>query len=133
MRRPIILLLMTGSTCMAVAQQKPAYKIGNKLTIYTDAKGSNEHFASSGSIELTKKGQPVETELAVFVDPAKTYQAMIGIGGALTDAAAETFYKLPADKQKEFLTAYYDKEKGIGYTFGRTNMQSCDFSSDIYS
>jgi glucosylceramidase len=133
MRKSILLLLLTGGSLAAGAQQKPTYKPGNKATIYTDAKGSSEHFASSGAIALTAKGQPVETELAVFVDPAKTYQTMIGIGGALTDAAAETFYKLPADKQKELLTAYYDKEKGIGYTFGRTNIQSCDFSSDIYS
>ncbi|MDB4925072.1 glycoside hydrolase family 30 protein [Mucilaginibacter sp.] len=133
MKRSIILLLITCSAYVAGAQQKPAAKIGNKLTIYTDVKGSNEHFASSGTIALTKKGQPGETELAVFVDPAKTFQTMVGIGGALTDAAAETFYKLPVDKQKEFLTAYYDKDKGIGYTFGRTNIQSCDFSSDIYS
>jgi hypothetical protein len=38
---------------------------------------------------------------------------MLGIGGALTDAVAETFYKLPKDKQKEFLTAYYDKTRAL--------------------
>ena len=57
---------------------------------------------------------------------------MLGIGGALTDASAETFYKLPKDKQKELLTEYYDKVAGIGYTMGRTHIQSCDFSSDSY-
>ena len=39
----------------------------------------------------------------------------------------------PADKQKEVLQAYYDKDKGIGYTIGRTNINSCDFSSDMYT
>ena len=58
---------------------------------------------------------------------------MLGIGGALTDASAETFAKLPANVQKQFLTAYYDTVKGIGYTLGRTNIQSCDFSSDSYT
>ncbi len=59
---------------------------------------------------------------------------MLGIGGALTDASAETFYKLPKDMQKEFLAAYYDKTKVIGYTLGsKCNIQSCDFSSDSYS
>src|SRR5678815_5497684 len=28
---------------------------------------------------------------------------------------------------------YYDKDKGIGYTLGRTNINSCDFSSDTYT
>ncbi len=58
---------------------------------------------------------------------------MLGIGAALTDASAETFYKLPKDKQREFMTAYFDKEKGIGYTLARTHIQSCDFSSGSYS
>jgi glucosylceramidase len=133
MKKSIILLLATGCTYIAGAQQKPAYKMANKVTIYTDAKGNSGHFIPSPAIAFTKKGQPVETEVSVFVDPEKTFQTMVGIGGALTDAAAETFYKLPVDKQKELITAYYDKDNGIGYTFGRTNIQSCDFSSDVYS
>ena len=51
----------------------------------------------------------------------------------LTDASAETFAKLPTDKQQEFLKAYFDKENGIGYTLARTNIHSCDFSSDTYT
>jgi glucosylceramidase len=69
----------------------------------------------------------------VFVDTAVKFQKIVGIGAALTDASAETFDKLPKDKQKEFLTAYFDKEKGIGYTLARTNMNSCDFSSSSYT
>jgi len=128
MRTSVIASLIVCSSLYATAQ-KPL----SRVTIYTTARGAATHFASSGAITLTKKPQPVETELAVFVDPSKTFQTMVGIGGALTDAAAETFYKLPVAKQKEFLTAYYSKDKGIGYTFARTNIQSCDFSSDTYS
>ena len=31
------------------------------------------------------------------------------------------------------MRAYFDTEHGIGYTFGRTHMNSCDFSLDNYS
>ena len=31
------------------------------------------------------------------------------------------------------LKAYYDKKGGIGYTLARTNINSCDFSSDSYT
>lgn len=68
----------------------------------------------------------------IFVDPDFKYQKLIGIGGAITDASAETFYKLPKDKQKEIIEAYYGKN-GLGYTVVRTNMNSCDFSSDSYT
>ncbi|HPH32985.1 MAG TPA: glycoside hydrolase family 30 protein, partial [Chitinophagaceae bacterium] len=79
------------------------------------------------------KAQPFENEIVVFVDPQKTFQTYFGTGAALTDASAETFYKLPKDKQAELLKAYFDKETGIGYNIGRTNINSCDFSSDMYT
>jgi glucosylceramidase len=67
------------------------------------------------------------------VDPRKTFQTIEGIGGALTDSSAETYAKLPPKSQQEVLTAYFDEEKGIGYSFCRTNIHSCDFSSDVYT
>jgi glucosylceramidase len=69
----------------------------------------------------------------VFIDPKNTFQSFVGIGGALTDASAETFAKLPKTEQQEFLNAYFNKEKGIGYTLGRTTIHSCDFSSGSYT
>ncbi|WP_448702431.1 glycoside hydrolase family 30 beta sandwich domain-containing protein [Mucilaginibacter sp. AW1-3] len=129
MKKYLVLSLALGCFCLAQAQQKNR----SKITVYVSAKGTDYRLSKTETLNLAPKGQPVETEVAVFVDPNKTFQTMIGIGGALTDAAAETFYKLPADKQQEFLKAYYDADKGIGYTWARTNMQSCDFSSDMYS
>ncbi|HEX3383537.1 MAG TPA: glycosyl hydrolase, partial [Mucilaginibacter sp.] len=121
-------------TFNAGAQQKAAFSAkGKSVKVYVTEKGTDKRLASDGTLQFESKPQPVETEVAVFVDPSKTFQTMLGIGGALTDASAETFYKLPKDKQQEILTAYYSKTKGIGYTFGRTNIQSCDFSSDSYS
>ncbi len=105
----------------------------NSVTVYTTAKGTDNRLSKTETLQFATKAQPLETEICVFVDPARTFQTILGIGSALTDASAETFYKLPKDKQKEFLTAFYDPEKGIGYTLARTNIQSCDFSSDSYS
>ena len=39
---------------------------------------------------------------------------------------------MPKNKQKEILDAYFEKN-GLGYTVVRTNMNSCDFSSDSYT
>jgi glucosylceramidase len=78
-------------------------------------------------------GQPLETQVCVFVDPRQKFQKLIGIGGALTDASAETFYKIPVASQQELLKAYYDTVNGIGYTLARTNINSCDSSSESYT
>lgn len=136
MKRKITALFAFAATgVLAVnAQQAQQYSAKNKtVKVYVTEKGTDNRITATETLHFEDKPQPVETEVAVFVDPARKFQTMVGIGGALTDASAETFYKLPKDKQKEFLTAYYDKTKGIGYTFGRTNIQSCDFSSDSYS
>lgn len=123
-------LLISGTA----SAQAPQYNPTNKtVKVYVTEKGSANRITATETLHFSAKPQPVETEVAVFVDPSKTFQTMLGIGGALTDASAETFYKLPKDKQKEIITAYYDKNKGIGYTLGRTNIQSCDFSSESYS
>jgi glucosylceramidase len=135
----IIALCLAGAlTQPAKAQTKKAlpkpFTVGNKtVQVYTTAKGSNDRLAKTETLNFVDKKQPLETEVCIFVDANKTFQTILGIGGALTDASAETFYKLPKAQQQEFMTAYYDPQKGIGYTLGRTNIQSCDFSSDIYS
>jgi glucosylceramidase len=106
---------------------------GKKILVYTTADSTNYRLSLYDTAEFKEKPQPFENEVIVFADPSKTFQTYFGIGGALTDASAETFYKMPKDKQQEILNAYFDKEKGIGYTVGRTNINSCDFSSDTYT
>lgn len=106
---------------------------GKHAIVYTTADSTDYRLTATDTLVFTQKGQPFENEVVVFVDPSKKFQTYLGIGAALTDASAETFYKLPAAAQKEFLTAHFDKEKGIGYTVARTNINSCDFSSDMYT
>jgi glucosylceramidase len=105
----------------------------NKGVIYTTADQTNLRITESGTLTFKPFDQPKENEIAVFVNPINKFQTFLGMGGALTDAAAETFAKLPSDKQKELLQAYFSKDSGIGYTIGRTNMNSCDFSSSSYT
>src|SRR6266498_1080191 len=106
---------------------------GKKVLVYTTADSTNYRLAATDTLSFADFDQPMETQPSIFIDPSHTFQTFFGIGGALTDAAAETFAKLPADRQKEILQAYYDNDKGIAYTIGRTNINSCDFSSDIYT
>src|SRR5258708_11571483 len=106
---------------------------GKEVAVYTPAENSDHRLSASDTLKFKHLGQPLETQLCVFVYPAKTFQTILGIGGAITDAAAETFAKLPKAKQQEILDAYFDVSKGIGYTLGRTNIHSCDFSSGSYT
>jgi glucosylceramidase len=119
---------------IALAQTNKPQSLGNKtILVYTSASNTDQRIAKSGELHFTPLAQPVETQSCIFVYPSKKNQTFLGIGGAITDASAEVFAKLPADKQEEFLTAYYSKEKGLGYSLIRTNIHSCDFSSDSYT
>ncbi|MFL6229263.1 MAG: glycoside hydrolase family 30 protein [Pyrinomonadaceae bacterium] len=111
----------------------PASLEGRKVDVYTTAANTDYRISATDAATFKPLGQPLETQVCVFVDPAKTFQTHIGIGGALTDAAAETFARVPKDKQQEILEAYFDARRGIGYTFARTNIHSCDFSSSSYT
>lgn len=113
-----------------IGQASPVFPV--KAQVYTTAKDTTLRLTQTSDVSFEDFGQPSETQVCVFVDPTRTFQTFIGIGGALTDASAEVFAKLPEATQKEFMTSYYDSEKGIGYNFARTNIASCDFSSDIY-
>lgn len=106
---------------------------GRKVTVYTTADSTGYRITATGTLNFEDLPQPLETQPCIFVDPQTTFQQFEGIGGALTDAAAETFAKLPKPAQDSLLAAYYDTAKGIGYTLGRTNIHSCDFSSDSYT
>lgn len=103
------------------------------VTVYTSADSTHLRLTKTdANLQFVDLKQPLETQICVFVNPDKKFQTFLGIGGAITDASAEVFAKLPIGKQQEFLEAYFSKDKGIGYSIIRTNMASCDFSSDMY-
>ena len=114
-------------------QVTPVTSTAKKIVVYTTADNTKYRITATDTLFLTYFGQPLETQPCVFVDPSKTFQTIIGIGGALTDASAEVFSKLPKARQEELLTQYFDVKKGIGYSMARTNIHSCDFSSNSYT
>ena len=129
-----ILTVAAMFTAMFCNAQSKTFSTNNKkVLVYTTADKTDYRISLTDSLHFTQMGQPLETQVCVFVDPSQRFQKLIGIGGALTDASAETFYKLPKHKQQEVLNSYYDTVNGIGYTLGRTNINSCDFSSDVYT
>jgi glucosylceramidase len=103
------------------------------VTVYTTAENTNLRLSKTDNLKFSTLKQPVETQTCVFVNPDKTYQSLLGIGGAVTDASAEVFAKLSNEKQQEFLNAYYNAEKGIGYSLLRTTIHSSDFASGSYT
>jgi glucosylceramidase len=115
-----------GSALAANTSQAP-------WQVYTTAKGAGERFVPQALGTAHAAGQPLETEIAVFVDTHRSFQEVFGFGGAITDAAAETYAKLTPAQQQAFLNAYFDPKQGLGYSVLRTTIHSSDFSSGSYT
>ena len=114
--------------------QAQEFSTENKtITVYTTASDTDFRLTITDNPSFSKGVQPLESEISVFVEPKKTFQTFIGIGGAITDASAEVFAKLGSKKQQELLTAYYDTENGIGYSLLRTSIHSADFGSGSFT
>ncbi|HUI63581.1 MAG TPA: glycosyl hydrolase, partial [Bacteroidota bacterium] len=101
--------------------------------VYVTARGTPDRMAKKEYLTFRTNEQPDEASPTIILDEGKQFQTVVGIGGALTDAAAETFYKMPDEKQQEILTALFDRDSGSGFSLCRTSIHSCDFSSASYT
>ena len=117
------ILSQTGKISFAAgkeSEEKEKFVVDDKkVSVYTTAENTDLRITPNGTLDFKPMPQPLETQICVFVEPKRTFQTFLGIGGALTDSSAETFAKIPKEKQAEFMTAYFDKDKGIGYTLAR--------------
>jgi len=102
------------------------------LKVYTTAKDTDLRLTKTKEATFKNKVQTLETEIAVFVNPKKTFQKFLGIGGAITDASSEVFSKLNTTQQNKLLQSYYG-ENGIGYNIIRTSIHSSDFGLGSYT
>jgi glucosylceramidase len=95
------------------------------------AKGTQERLTAQAPLAFTD--DPAPDMPSITMDAGTRFQTIEGFGGAFTEAAAVTLYKMPPDKQAEILKAYFDPQGGNGYTLCRTHINSCDFSLGNYA
>jgi hypothetical protein len=101
------------------------------LTVVSSVQATKDRLTPQPSAPFSKTqpgGAPVLT-----LYPDVHYQSILGFGGALTEAAATTWLKLPAALQAEVITAYYNASVGNAYRWGRVPINSCDFTEFSYN
>ena len=72
---------------------------------------------------------------SLVIDTSKSFQEILGFGGAFTEASAINWRKLSAADQQKVIHLYFAsaEDGGLGYTLGRVPINSCDFSPASYS
>ena len=72
-----------------------------------------------------------ENDLVCIEDDFE-YQTIRGFGAAVTEAATETWAKLPAEERRKVVHACFNRG-GLGYNSVRIHMNSCDFALGNWS
>jgi len=99
---------------------------GGVATLFQTAHGTSDLLTQKEDVQFYEDFDfdgPV-----IDVSSRVTNQAIIGFGGAFTEAAALVYQGMSATNQEKFMEKYFDAEKGIGFTLGRVHINSCDFS-----
>lgn len=129
--RKWLFCLILGSIIAIVGAQNPS-----KIKIFTTQKSNDTStFVQQyvDSFYSTISMQPTESEVFIVLNTKKQFQTYLGMGAAITDAAAETYGKLSVSDKKKLMQLYFSEKEGLGYKLIRTNMNSCDFSSESYT
>ena len=124
---PVLLLCLA---IMSVYTQLYA-GLNQKITIYSSQKANSNMLEQQKSVELIPD---IETENQLInVYPQLKYQEILGFGGAFTETSAYNFAQVSDSVRRKIAEAYFDTEKGLGFNFCRTHINSCDFSIAEYT
>jgi len=98
--------------------------------IIQTARDTGDRLTEKGAFKLDKNKWE-GTVLSLNLE--KSCQKIIGFGGAFTEAAAYTYFKMSPEKREEIIKRYFDPKHGIGYSIGRVHIHSCDFALGNYT
>ena len=100
------------------------------VTVFQSSK-DGDRFKES-QLKFGAKAANASKAQTIVIDRSKTYQKIIGFGGAFTDASGLNIKSLPEKLQQRIIEDYFS-ERGIEYTLGRIPIGGSDFSTRAYS
>lgn len=129
----LLLFLMLATSLSNFSHAFTEFAGKSRAKVFTTAKDTDLRLTHTDSARFSIDGSITEAGVGIYVNPAKQFQTLLGIGGSITDASAEVFAQLSSEKQKELLTAYFDPKKGNAYNLCRTSIHSADFSRESFT
>jgi len=84
-------------------------------------------------IELVDEIVNQKPNANISVDTSRTFQEVLGFGGAFTEASAYNLSRISKKNKEKAIKAYFDPVEGLGYNLGRVSIHSSDFSLGSYS
>ncbi len=135
-RRAFMKLAAAGAAGMALAEALPTS--AQALNAGKSPKGSIAVRVTSGTKRYAQEAplrwQPSRSGLAgtIAIDPAKSYQDVLGFGAAFTDAACYNFNQLTPDSREQLLHEFFSPSE-MNLSVCRTCIGASDYATKAYS
>ena len=100
------------------------------VRVIQTCKTTEDRLTEKQSLSLAPKNSE---NVTLTINTDKTFQEIIGFGGAFTEAAAYTLARMEPEKRQEIVRKYFDLVEGLGYNLGRVHIHSCDFALGNYT
>ena len=106
-----------------------------KDTIYTTISTGDGKFMLQPLEPIIMQKAYTKNERTLVIDPSKTDQPMLGMGGTWTDTDVYNLLRMNRTEQDKVLTALFHPEEGAGWNFMRLPFGSTDWEStcDYYT
>ena len=101
-----------------------------KADIYTTARNTEKRIANDQQVDIATSVSG-DADITVHTDAER--QEILGFGGAFTEAMANALSRVSSVNRRKALDALFDMTNGNRYSFCRTHINSCDFSTQNYS
>ncbi|MGE5647592.1 MAG: glycoside hydrolase family 30 protein [Acidobacteriota bacterium] len=123
-RRDVFKLSAVGAAAMGRAAARPAGEIAVRVTAGT------KRFAAAPPLQWRPEG--ASSAEAIVVDPARTFQEMLGFGAALTDSATYMMDQLAPDARQRLIRRLFGPAD-LGFNVCRLSIGSSDYATKMYS
>ena len=127
--RRLLATLLLGGLSLTIHSAGAAEEPVRTWSVVETAKDTGHRLSAVTAPSKTAAPAPS----AIVCHPSKSFQEIVGFGGALSESSAWVLAQLPPDERMKILRRYYDPKEGIGYTLARTHLNSCDFSLSMWS
>lgn len=132
-RRDFMKLTAAGLAGAVVSNALPAQSQASSNAVPAGAVSVRMTFGDKRYFEAPAlKWRTRAASEAIVIDPAKTYQELLGFGAAFTDAACYNFGQLATGPRESLLREFFEPGQ-MGFNVCRLCIGSSDYSTKLYS
>lgn len=123
------MLKMTTFCCLLLAASAAAAE-QNLVQVWVSSEDGNNTLTPGTPIPLKKAKHAKKNVIAV--DPSKTYQTMLGMGGSFDHSTCYNLSLLSESGRNEVIERWVSPERGIGMNLMRVCIGTSDFTGEPY-